>query len=147
MTSTDASTQKNAFIGKTEAPSHDEIVRTLGDSDAAWEEFIQWCASTLHVDQQEWKGVYPDKYGWSLRLKQKKRNIVYLSPCQGCFRVSLVLGDRAMEKVRATAFPRAAAAIIDHAPKYPEGTGITFTVKSVRDLPPIRTLSAIKVAN
>ena len=40
------------------------------------------------------------KSGWSLRLKVKKRNIVYLAPCNGCFRVAFIFGDRAVAAAR-----------------------------------------------
>jgi hypothetical protein len=117
----------------------------LGNTEAEWDMLIQWMDKELDVREQEWKGVIPGKYGWSLRLKQKKRNIVYLSPCQGCFRVGFMLGDRAMETVRLTLFPAAVAKVIAEATHYPEGTGITLLVKRAQDLASIRRLAAIKV--
>jgi len=38
--------------------------------------------------------------GWSLVLELKKRRILYLGPCKGCFRGSLVLRDRAVDVAR-----------------------------------------------
>ena len=74
---------RNAFIGKSEKPSPEELSAALGPTAILWNEFVAWMASELGVVTQEWKGVYPNKYGWSLRLKMKTRNIVYLSPYAG----------------------------------------------------------------
>jgi hypothetical protein len=137
----------NAFIGKTERPSPEELANVLGPSAEAWSEFIAWMADELRVTTQEWKGVYPKKYGWSLRLKIKSRNIVYLGPSAGCFQVAFVLGDRAVKAARETRFPAAVSQAIAEAPHYPEGTGVRLIVKSAKDLAPIRKLAEIKVAN
>ena len=50
------------------------------------------------VSDQEWKGVVVKKYGWSLRLKKKGRNILYLSPGKDCFMTSFVLSDKALDQ-------------------------------------------------
>ena len=46
------------------------------------------------------EGNCRQKYGWSLRLKQKSRNIVYLGPAKGCFMVSFVLSDKALNAAK-----------------------------------------------
>ncbi len=135
----------NAFIGKTSKPTEQEIAAALGPSAPAWSEFVQWMQEQ-GASTQEWKSDAA-KYGWSLRLKRKDRNIVYLGPCNGCFRVSLVLGNRAMEAVRAARFSATVAQVIAGSPHYAEGTGIRLLVHEPRDLAPIRTLAAIKLAN
>jgi hypothetical protein len=137
----------NAFVGRTEAPGLDELASVLGKAGMEWKSLIDWMGEKLEVREQEWKGVIPKKYGWSLRLRHKKRNIVHMSPCQGCFRVGFILGDRAMEKVRSTPFPADIASIIAAAPHYPEGTGITLLVKRAQDLAAVRKLAEIKVAH
>jgi len=137
----------NAFIGHPEQPSEPEILAALGPSADAWAQFIEWIAQEHCVTTQEWKSFNAAKYGWSLRLKHKARNIVYLGPCAGSFQVSFVLGDKAMNAARRAKFPRAVAQAIATAPHYPEGTGLRLTVKSPRDLPAIRALAAIKLAN
>jgi hypothetical protein len=137
----------NAFIGKSEQPSPEEISAALGPSATLWRDFVAWMATELGVATQEWKGVCPNKYGWSLRLKQKSRNIVYLSPIEGAFRVSFVLSDRAVKAAGKTRLPGAVTKALAHAPRYPEGTGLRLTVSRVADLPAVRKLAAIKLAN
>jgi hypothetical protein len=137
----------NAFIGHPHQPSEPEILAALGLSADAWTQFIEWIAQEHGVTGHEWKSFNAAKYGWSLRLKQKARNIVYLGPCAGSFQVSFVLGDKAMNAARRANFPKAVAHVIATAPHYAEGTGLRLIVKTSKDLPAIRTLAAIKLAN
>lgn len=137
----------NAFLGRVEKPTSAEVAKVLGPTETLWANLIHWVAEELGAKEQEWKGIYVHKYGWSLRLKKKGRNILYLGPSEGCFRVSFVLGEKAMEKVRAEHFPAAVAKVIAEAPKYPEGTGIVLAVHDAKDLPPIQKLAKIKVEN
>jgi hypothetical protein len=98
------------------------------------------------VTEQEWKGIVVKKYGWSLRLKQKSRNIVYLGPGVGCFMVSFVLSDKALAAAKKTNLPNAVAAVIAAAPRYPEGNGVRLIVKRAADLRAIQRIAAIKLA-
>ena len=136
----------NAFIGKTAKPSADELDSALGSSAIVWDQLIDWLEKEHGVNIQEWNS-YSIKSGWSLRLKLKKRTIVWLAPCQGCFRVAFILGDRAIEATKQIDLPAEVAAAIAQAPKYPEGTGIRLVVKRASDLIAIRKLAAIKLAH
>jgi hypothetical protein len=138
---------RNAFIGRSQQPSPEDLAAALGPTAALWDKFVASMASELGVATQEWKAVNPNKYGWSLRLKNKTRNIVYLSPYQGFFMVGFVLSDRAVKAAGEALFPTAVATAIAKAPRYPEGTGLRLAVKTARDLPSLRKLAAIKLAN
>lgn len=135
----------NAFVGKTQPPTDNEVQTALGSSAAVWKLLVDWLAEQ-GVSGQEWKSSGA-KYGWSLRLKFKKRNIVYLTPCDGCFRVAFVLGDRAVEAARKCGLPNSAMQALAEAPRYPEGTGVRLMVKSANDLPLVQKLALVKLAN
>jgi hypothetical protein len=136
----------NAFIGITVQPTEMEIYATLGPSATTWKQLVDWLAQEQGVAEQEWKSSSP-KYGWSLRLKLKKRTIIYLGPCTGCFRASFVLGDKAVAAARVSSLPKPILKLLDEAPRYAEGTGLRLIVKTERDLPAIRKLALIKLAN
>lgn len=136
----------NAFIGKAEKPTVEEVSAALGSSAKTWEQLVDWLAEEQGVAVQEWKSVSL-KYGWSLRLKLKKRTIVHLSPCNGCFRVILILGDKAMKAARQSNLPKSVAKVIADAPRYTEGTGVRLIVKGTKDLAAIRKLVVVKLAN
>jgi hypothetical protein len=106
---------------------------------------VDWLAEQGVADQ-EWKSVSP-KYGWSLRLKLKKRTIVYLGPCDGCFRVAFALGDKAMAAARQSDLSKSVLKILDEATRYAEGTGVRLMVKGTKDLAAVRKLALVKLAN
>jgi len=135
----------NAFIGKTTMPTAAELSAVLGETTKLWAELIDSLIKEQGLDQ-EWNSFKP-KYGWTLLLKLKKRRIVYLGPCVGCFRASFILGDKAVAAARASNLPKRVLLLLDEAPRYPEGTGLRLLVKTARDLPAIRKLAQIKLAN
>jgi Protein of unknown function (DUF3788) len=136
----------NAFIGRADKPTEDEVSASLGPSAKVWNEFVKWLAEDQGVDVKEWKSISP-KYGWSLQMKLKKRTIVHLSPCAGCFRVGFALGDRAVKAARESHLPKRVEKAIEDAPRYAEGTGVRLMVEGPEDLPAIRKLVAVKLAN
>ena len=136
----------NAFIGRTVAPNERDLAEALGPATAHWDAVVVDMAQDLGCADHEWKS-YGVKYGWSMRLKRGKRNIVHLSPRQGSFEVLFILGERAIAVARAGRLGARATALLDAAPRYPEGTGIRLEVKSARNLPLIRKLATIKIEN
>jgi hypothetical protein len=136
----------NAFIGKPEAPTATEVSTALGASAPLWTEIVDWMAAEAGASNLEWKS-YTAKGGWSLLLKAKKRTNLYLGPCKGCFRVVFILGDKAVQAARQSHLPRQVIELLDEAPRYPEGTGLRLIVNHPSDLPAIRKLAQIKMAN
>ena len=137
---------QNAFIGQAKKPAPEEISAALGPSAKIWQKLVFWLAEEQGVAVQEWESISL-KYGWSLRLKLKKRTIIYLAPCNGCFRVVFILGDKAVKVARQSKLPKNVAKVIEDAPRYTEGTGVRLTVKAAKDLAAIRKLAVIKLAN
>jgi uncharacterized protein DUF3788 len=136
----------NAFIGKSHQPSDRELAEVLGSSAKLWNQLVSDLARENGVDTQEWTSL-SKKYGWSLRLKLEKRNIVYLSPHSGCFTASFALGDRAIHAARAGGLPVSVIKLIDEAKRYAEGTGVRIDVKGAKDIAIVKKLAAIKLQN
>jgi hypothetical protein len=132
----------NAFIGRTKPPTDEELSTELGAARALWDELI----TELALPIQEWNSYSP-KAGWSLKLKLKKRTILYLAPCHGKFRVAFVLGAKAVEAARQSKLPKAVLKIIDEAPRYPEGTGVRLEIAARKDLAAVKKLAEVKLAN
>jgi hypothetical protein len=137
----------NAFRGKTRQPAEVEVAGALGSTAQLWSDLIRWMAEKEGVAEQEWKGICVKKYGWSLRLKQKKRNIIYLSPGKDCFMASFILSDKALDEAKHAHLPKVVQDALASAPHYPEGNGLRLIVHRTRDLAPVRKIAAIKVAN
>lgn len=135
----------NAFIGKTTKPTETEVVAALGSTAALWKQLVEWMAEQ-GATIQEWNSYSP-KAGWALKLKQKKRTIVYLAPCAGHFRIAFILGERAVAAARQSNLSKSTLKLLDEAPRYPEGTGVRLMVKATKDLAAIKKLALIKMAN
>lgn len=134
----------NAFIGKLEQPTAEELTDALGPARAHWDQLLARLAAELNLVVEEWNSYSP-KYGWALRLKMKKRNIVYLGPGRGGFNVSCILGDKAVEAARHSTLPRRVVKLVEEGTRYPEGTGVRMEVASAKDIPAILKLAAIKL--
>ena len=136
----------NAFIGRTQKPTDADLSQALGSAKPAWDEFIDALANQCDAAKQEWK-CYSSKVGWSLRILQGKRTIVWMAPCEGCFRAAFVLGDKAVAASRESGLPARLMRLIAKAPKYPEGTGVRIHVKSVKEIPALLKLARVKMEN
>jgi len=135
----------NAFIGKPKPPTAAELTAVLGPTRSLWDQLLAELADEHNLTVQEWNSYSP-KAGWSLRLKRKGRNIVYLAPCAGCFRAAFILGDKAVATARRGRLPQRLVKILDAAPRYPEGTGVRLEIKKPKDIEMVKQLAAIKLA-
>jgi hypothetical protein len=70
---------ENAFIGKETEPTDAELTDALGPSKAVWEQLLTELAGEHGLDIREWKCHSP-QWGWSLRVKLKKRTIDLFGP-------------------------------------------------------------------
>jgi hypothetical protein len=136
----------NAFVGKQEKPSPNDLEAALGPTAPIWEQLIASLANDYGVSDLEWSSYSP-KYGWSLKLKLKKRTILYLGPCAGCFQASFVLGDRAVAAAHESKLSATVLRLLDQAQRYPEGTGLRLVIKGARAIPSVMKLVQIKLAN
>ena len=137
---------ENAFIDKPEPPTDGELAAALGPAKAVWDQLLTELEADFGVNVHEWNSYSP-KAGWSLRVKQKRRTIVWLGPRWGSFNVAFILGDKAMRAARQVKLPQRIVKVMNEAPKYPEGTGIRLEVRASRDIGTLKKLAAVKVAN
>ncbi len=134
----------NAFIGNLKEPTAEELAAALGAAKAQWDQLLARLAAEWNLVAAEWHSYSP-KAGWALRLKMKKRNIVYLAPSRGSFRVTFILGDRAVDAARQGTLPRRVVRLVEEGKRYPEGTAVRFEVTASRDIPAIVKLASIKL--
>ncbi|MFZ0828662.1 MAG: DUF3788 domain-containing protein [Verrucomicrobiia bacterium] len=136
----------NAFIGKAEQPTDEELTAALGPARVPWDQLLAELAREFGANVHEWNSYSP-KAGWSLRVKRKTRTIVWLGPRAGSFIAAFILGDQAMRAARVGKLPQRIVKAMREAPKYPEGTGVRIAMKTAKDISGIRMLAAIKIAN
>ncbi len=124
-----------------EPPRDEEIRARLGP---AFELYRAFVGSGPFVPQ--WK-YYGAKYGWSLKLFEKKRNLCFLGPKEGVLDVSFILGDRAREAALAGPADEEIAGLLRDARHYPEGWGVKVSVRDEAGLALALRLLAIKRAS
>ena len=136
----------SAFGDKSREPNSAELHQVLGRSGARWDELTAFIESTYSPLSVSW-GFADAKWGWSLRLKQRKRTVMYLTPCERHFLVGIVLGEKAVQAAHAVPLDKSLLALIDAAPKYPEGRGVRIEVRVKSDVESVKQLAAVKMAN
>lgn len=136
----------NAFIGRAGRPTDADLAEALGPIKPVWDGLIADLAAKHDVTIQEWSS-YSLKAGWSLRLKRGKRTIVWLSPCDGCFRVAFILGDKALLAARQGGLSARALLALDEAQRYPEGTGVRLLINGPKDISTVKKLAVVKLDN
>jgi hypothetical protein len=68
-------------------------------------------------------------------------------PCRKHFLAGFVLGEKAMQAVRASDLPASILDAINAAPKYGEGRGVRLEVRTKADVVNMAILAAIKMEN
>ena len=94
----------------------------------------------------EWK-YYNKKSGWILKLFNRKRNVLFVVPCNKYFRIAFTFGDKASDKIFNSDLPEMIKKDLFETKKYAEGRTIQIEVKNENDLNTILKLIRIKLAN
>ncbi len=134
------------FTDQTHTPDSADLANALGKTLAYWNEIREFVVTHYPVAFEEWNfsGI---KYGWGFRLKDKKRVVVYLLPCDGFFKASLVFGQKATDAALAADIAEETKQEIRSAKVYAEGRGVRIDVRSNAILRDILKLIEIKLAH
>ena len=136
----------SAFADKSSTPGSKQLKETLGRSSTLWDQLRDHLASEYQPLSEKWMFAGAN-WGWSLQLKQKKRTVLYMTPCKKHFLAGFVLGEKAVKAAHESDLPDAVLTLIDGARKYAEGRGVRIEVRTKKDLDSTKTLAAIKMAN
>ncbi len=134
------------FDDKFVKPTEKKLSEALGASFKYWEEIKSALEAEFGGLMEEWK-YYGPKSGWILKLLHKKRNLFFLTPCKGYFRVAFVFGDKAVSAIERSDLPKDVIGEVRNAKKYAEGRGLRIEVKKSGDVENIKKLVAIKIRN
>jgi hypothetical protein len=134
----------SAFTDKNREPGTTELREVLGTTWELWEQLRAYIMERYPAGMQEWN--FPGlKYGWSFRIKDKKRAIIYLLPRESYFLAAFVFGDKAVARVQDSTIAPHIITELTNARKYAEGRGIRIPVRIAEDLQDIYCLVDIKL--
>jgi hypothetical protein len=136
----------SAFADKSSAPRAVELTRALGRTSRLWDELRGHLTSEYQPLAEKWN-FSGAKWGWSLQMKQKKRTVLYMTPCKGYFLAGFALGEKAVRAAHQGDLPESLLSMIDSARKYAEGRAVRVEVRTKKDLNNTKKLAAIKMAN
>jgi len=136
----------SVFDDKERQPQDTDVAEALEATYTLWEDLKSQIATQFDPLSVDW-GFAGKNYGWSLRLKQKKRTVLYMTPCRGHFLVGFALGEKAVDAAHQSDLRKSALNIIDGAKKYAEGRGVRIEVRRGEDILDVVKIATIKMAN
>ncbi len=132
------------FTDKKIVPKESDLAEILGQTHKLWNSICEYTISKYPDGKQEWN--FPgQKYGWSFRIKDKKRTIIYLLPRKHFFKVAFVFGDKAVNEIMLSDISDDIKNELSIAKKYAEGRGIRIEISNENQIQDIEKLINIKL--
>lgn len=132
------------FPDKLVKPEQKDLMTALGTSYELWTQIEKFVMEQYPAGLAEWN--YPGKkYGWSYRIKDKKRAIIYFLPREKYFKVGFVFGQKATDEIMDSTISSDIKTELEQATKYAEGRGIRIDVNNSSKLHDIKQLIEIKL--
>ena len=125
-------------------PTIKDLETALGSTYKLWKNSIDFTKQVYPEVVEEWN-YSGDKFGWSFRLKDKKRVLVYLLPRDKFFKVAFVFGQKATDAIFESPISENIKSEIRSAKVYAEGRGIRVDVKNKSVIHDIEKLIEIKI--
>ena len=136
---------QSVFMNKGIIPDDIDVQVELGEAYTFWKEIMDFVIMKYPKAAMEWS-YSGSKYGWSFRLKDKKRVIIYLLPREKYFKVALVFGQKVYDLILDSPISESIKTELAVARVYAEGRGIRIDVKDRVVLTDIKKLVEIKLS-
>lgn len=118
----------------------------LGSTVILWTQLREFVLEKYPGGKEEWN--FPGKkYGWSFRIKDKKRAIIYFLPRDKYFKVAFVFGQKATDFILDSDISSDIKNELSNAKKYAEERGIGIDVKNEEVISDIQRMVEIKLDN
>lgn len=134
----------NVYNEKMVQPDEKMLSYDLGETKAYLDTIAGFIASEYGNFKPEWK-FYNQNTGWILKMLTKKRNVLFVVPCEGFFRIAFTFGDKAANLILSSELPDTIKQLLLDARKHAEGRTIVIDVKSESDLENILKMIRIKL--
>lgn len=136
--------ETSIFLNKFNVPSDEDLSCALMETSMFWFDFKRFVYELYPKATEEWNY---SKYGWSFKIKDKKRAIIYLLPRDKFFKIAFVFGQAAYSEIMESDICLEIKNELQHAKVYAEGRGIRIDVKDSSKHKDIEKLIRIKIAH
>jgi len=136
----------SAFDDKAAKPEAEDLESMLGRTSTHWDDLSTHIAAEYDPLDETWTFAGA-KWGWSLRLRQKRRTVLSMVPCVKHFLACFALSEKAAQAAHASGLPDAVLAVIDEAEQFPEGKAVRIAVRNKKDREAVKRLACIKMEN
>ena len=127
-------------------PDDKMLIDDLADTKVDLDEIASFIDKEYGEFKPEWK-FYNQKSGWILKMFTKKRNVLFIIPCDKYFKVVFTLGNKAADLIFNSDLPSLIKAELSGAKQYTEGRTIRLQVQNADDLNNILEIIRIKLMN
>lgn len=134
------------FDDKTHQPTTNDLIEKLRNTYQIWDKIKNYVFNLDNSLTDMW-GFTGKKYGWGYRIKDKKRAVIYLIPCDGFFKVAFVFGKKATEQALNSSIPDNVKKEISETKVYAEGRGFRIDITKDEDFDFVKELIYIKMNN
>ena len=134
------------FTDKKYTPNNNDLKVSLRNTCSFWHSIGAYVHQKYPDAIDEWN-YSGDKYGWSFRIKDKKRAIIHLLPRDKFFKVAFVFGQKATDIIINSEISESIKTELNAAKVYAEGRGIRIEIKDEILLKDIQFLIDVKLAN
>lgn len=137
---------KSVFTDPTHSPTIPQLKEALGSTYPLWEGISDYTLNQTKGLVEEWK-YSGQKFGWSFRISDTRRVIIYLLPRDHYFKVAFVFGQKATERILEGKFDTEIKAELQAAKVYAEGRGIRIDVRDNVKISDIHGLINVKIVS
>lgn len=134
------------FDKKEKEPTFEHLKVVLKESYQVFEQLIEFISETYGELTPQWK-FYSPKYGWTLKMLLKKRNLFFITPEKEKFFIGFVFGDKALEVINQSQISESIKNDLNNVRKYAEGRGVRLEIYDQSLLKDLKLLTDIKINN
>jgi len=132
------------FNNKLQEPTDEMLALALGDTKELLDSIGHFIEMKFGDFHPEWK-YYGTKFGWSLKLFHKKRNVVFVEPEDGYFGLAFAIGEKAFKEIMESEITDSIKNQLTEAKVYVEGRPLRLEIRSKADLEPLWLIISIKL--
>lgn len=137
---------KSIFIDKNIKPTDYDLEKGLGETFYIWKDLEDFTKKNYPTASCEWN-FSGEKFGWSYRIKDNKRVLIYLLPRDKFFKTAFVFGQNATNQIMESDISESIKTELKQAKPYAEGRGIRIEIKDQSNFEDIQKLIKIKISN